>query len=122
MVFARMLDRIVDQVQNMGVGEGIDDCLSVPSPLHEARCRKNLETGRNRPNFHALRLRQIGHISLSLGEQNQSFQTQGVSQRLEHGRSSFKLIIWQRYHQTLNPIILSFFRLLNFRCQSVTPC
>lgn len=28
MVFARMLDRIVDEMQNVGVGEGIDDCLA----------------------------------------------------------------------------------------------
>ncbi len=84
-------DGIFNKVDDVGVGDRIDDCFAFSPAFYKARLQQNLEPRRDGANLVARNLGQFADIALLLSQNDEGMKPRRISQRLEDGCCVFQL-------------------------------
>lgn len=84
-MFGRVFHRVLDHVQHMMVGDGVDDGLALTPTPDEAGLEQNLQAGGDGAGLVILDPGQISDVSLFLRDEDQCPQPARIRQRLEDG-------------------------------------
>jgi hypothetical protein len=88
-----MRNGVVHEVQNMRVGERVNDRLSHPPSLQQARRQQDLEARRHCGDLFLLQLGEPTNIQLALSKTDQDAQPLWISERAKHLCRQFELVL-----------------------------
>lgn len=88
-----MRDGVVHEVENMGVGDRVDDRLSHPPSLQQSRRQQNLEARRYSRDLFLFELGELPNIQLTLGKADQDPQPVRIGERAKHVGRQFELML-----------------------------
>jgi hypothetical protein len=87
-----VIDGTLHQLQDMKIGQRVEDVLGRAAPFHQPHGMQGLETGGDRAQLLVLQFRQLGHADFALGggEPRQQPQPRRIAERPEHVRGTFE--------------------------------
>ena len=94
-LLAGVLDRVVDEVQNVRIGDRIENCLSFTPSLQQPSRRQDLETGRRRCDLFLVPFGELADAHLASCKTQHHPQPMRVGERLEHLGSQFQADDWR---------------------------